>query len=224
MGSRPAGSRSSNRLYAHSYGRGWRRWWKPARLTSSRRWRGRSPLSSSPATSAYRRAIAGSSASGATPSCRPTPPGTLSAMPPEPSQPVRLLHRAGRLAPAEPGPGHVVRPGQRRGRWPPLELDEILGYCFVMIAGGNDTAGGLLGGAAVALCGYPDQRRLLVDDPGPIRWGGRRAASFHQPGAGSVSDHHTRCRPVRDPGPLPGQDPPALRVGQPRPPRVRPDR
>ena len=50
----------------------------------------------------------------------------------------------------------------------PLELDEILGYCFVMIAGGNDTAGGLLGGAAVALCEYPDQRRLLVDDPGSI--------------------------------------------------------
>ena len=49
-----------------------------------------------------------------------------------------------------------------------LDLDEILGYCFVMIAGGNDTASGLLGGAAVALCDYPDQRRLLVDDPGSI--------------------------------------------------------
>ncbi len=47
----------------------------------------------------------------------------------------------------------------------PLDLDEILGYCFVLIAGGNDTAGGLLGGAAVALCDYPDQRRALIDDP-----------------------------------------------------------
>jgi hypothetical protein len=47
----------------------------------------------------------------------------------------------------------------------PLELDEILGYCFVMIAGGNDTASGLLGGAVVALCEYPEQRRLLLEDP-----------------------------------------------------------
>jgi cytochrome P450 len=48
----------------------------------------------------------------------------------------------------------------------PLHLDEILGYCFVMIAGGNDTASGLLGGAAVALTEHPDQRRLLLDDLG----------------------------------------------------------
>jgi cytochrome P450 len=46
----------------------------------------------------------------------------------------------------------------------PLALDEILGYCFVMIAGGNDTTSGLLGGAAVALCEYPEQRRLLLED------------------------------------------------------------
>ena len=48
----------------------------------------------------------------------------------------------------------------------PLDTDEILGYCFVMIAGGNDTATGLLGGAAVALTEHPDQRRRLLDDPG----------------------------------------------------------
>ncbi len=47
----------------------------------------------------------------------------------------------------------------------PLGLDEILGYCFVMIAGGNDTASGLLGGAAVALTEWPGQRALLIDDP-----------------------------------------------------------
>jgi hypothetical protein len=45
-----------------------------------------------------------------------------------------------------------------------LHVDEILGYCFVMIAGGNDTASGLLSAAAVALTEYPDQRRLLLDD------------------------------------------------------------
>ena len=48
----------------------------------------------------------------------------------------------------------------------PLELDEILGYCFVMIAGGNDTASGLLGGTAVALSERPEQRQLLLDDRG----------------------------------------------------------
>ncbi len=50
----------------------------------------------------------------------------------------------------------------------PLDLDEILGYCFVMIAGGNDTASGLLAGAAVALTEHLDQRRLLLDDRGLI--------------------------------------------------------
>jgi hypothetical protein len=47
----------------------------------------------------------------------------------------------------------------------PLHVDEILGYCFVMIAGGNDTTSGLLGGAVVALSERPDQRRLLLEDP-----------------------------------------------------------
>jgi cytochrome P450 len=50
----------------------------------------------------------------------------------------------------------------------PLGLDEILGYCFVMIAGGNDTASGLLGGGAVALTDHPDQRALLIADPALI--------------------------------------------------------
>jgi cytochrome P450 len=35
-----------------------------------------------------------------------------------------------------------------------------------MIAGGNDTASGLLSGSAVALSERPDERRRLVDDPG----------------------------------------------------------
>ncbi len=48
----------------------------------------------------------------------------------------------------------------------PLHLDEILGYCFVMIAGGNDTASGLLAGSAVLLTEHPEQRRRLLADPG----------------------------------------------------------
>jgi cytochrome P450 family 130 len=41
----------------------------------------------------------------------------------------------------------------------------ILGFAFTMIAGGNDTVTGLLGGAAELLTTHPDQRRLLLDRP-----------------------------------------------------------
>jgi cytochrome P450 len=50
----------------------------------------------------------------------------------------------------------------------PLDLDEILGYCFVLIAGGNDTTTGLLGGAAVVLTEQPEPRRVLLDGAGLI--------------------------------------------------------
>lgn len=49
-----------------------------------------------------------------------------------------------------------------------LTVEEILGFCFVMVAGGNDTTTGLLGGAAVLLTEYPDERRRLIDDPSLI--------------------------------------------------------
>lgn len=49
-----------------------------------------------------------------------------------------------------------------------IGLEGILGYAFVMIAGGNDTATGLLAGAAELLAAHPDQRRLLVEDPSRI--------------------------------------------------------
>jgi cytochrome P450 family 130 len=41
----------------------------------------------------------------------------------------------------------------------------ILGFAFTMIAGGNDTVTGLLGGAAELLTSHPEQRRLLADRP-----------------------------------------------------------
>jgi cytochrome P450 len=47
--------------------------------------------------------------------------------------------------------------------------EAILGYAFVMIAGGNDTATGLLGGMAELLTDHPDQRRRLLDDPALVR-------------------------------------------------------
>jgi cytochrome P450 len=46
---------------------------------------------------------------------------------------------------------------------------EILGFCFVMIAGGNDTTTGLVGGAAALLTERRDQRQLLIEDPERIR-------------------------------------------------------
>jgi cytochrome P450 len=49
-----------------------------------------------------------------------------------------------------------------------IGLEGVLGYAFVMIAGGNDTATGLLAGAAELLAAHPDQRRSLVDDPARI--------------------------------------------------------
>jgi hypothetical protein len=47
----------------------------------------------------------------------------------------------------------------------PVGTLRILGFAFTMIAGGNDTATGLLGGAAELLTSHPDQRRLLLDRP-----------------------------------------------------------
>ncbi|GGK32920.1 cytochrome P450 [Nocardia camponoti] len=47
-------------------------------------------------------------------------------------------------------------------------LIAILGFAFTMITGGNDTTTGNLGGAVQLLTAYPDQRRLLIDDPSLI--------------------------------------------------------
>lgn len=44
----------------------------------------------------------------------------------------------------------------------------ILAFTFTMVTGGNDTVTGMLGGSMPLLHQRPDQRRLLVDDPGGI--------------------------------------------------------
>jgi cytochrome P450 family 130 len=44
----------------------------------------------------------------------------------------------------------------------------ILGFTFTMVTGGNDTVTGMLGGSMPLLHQRPDQRRLLVDNPGQI--------------------------------------------------------
>lgn len=48
-------------------------------------------------------------------------------------------------------------------------LLSVLAFAFAMVTGGNDTTTGMLGGSVQLLQRYPDQRRLLVDDPTLIR-------------------------------------------------------
>lgn len=45
------------------------------------------------------------------------------------------------------------------------DLLAVLGYVFTMVAGGNDTTTGLLGGAVQLLADRPEQRALLVAEP-----------------------------------------------------------
>lgn len=56
--------------------------------------------------------------------------------------------------------------GERLTDW------DILGFCFVMVAGGNDTTGNLISHGVALLDAYPDQRARLLDDlrllPGAI--------------------------------------------------------
>lgn len=45
----------------------------------------------------------------------------------------------------------------------------ILGFAFTMVAGGNDTTTGMLGGSAELLAANPDQRALLLEEPDLLR-------------------------------------------------------
>ncbi len=64
----------------------------------------------------------------------------------------------GALVAAEmPGPDGAV---ERLTDW------DILGFCFVVVAGGSDTTASLISHAVTLLGAAPDQRRLLLDDPG----------------------------------------------------------
>jgi cytochrome P450 len=52
--------------------------------------------------------------------------------------------------------------GERLSDW------DILGFCFVMVAGGSDTTASLISHAVTLLGDAPDQRQLLLDDPGLV--------------------------------------------------------
>lgn len=46
-----------------------------------------------------------------------------------------------------------------------LSDEELLGFCFLLLAAGNETTMNLIGNAAVLLARHPDQRAMLADDP-----------------------------------------------------------
>ncbi|MCB0994277.1 MAG: cytochrome P450, partial [Acidimicrobiales bacterium] len=50
----------------------------------------------------------------------------------------------------------------------PLSEEEILGFCWLLLVGGNDTTTNLLGNGIDLLDQYPDQRAELVADPSLI--------------------------------------------------------
>jgi cytochrome P450 len=49
-----------------------------------------------------------------------------------------------------------------------LSEEEVLGFCFLLLVGGNDTTMNLIGNGIALLAQHPDQRAELVDDPSLI--------------------------------------------------------
>ncbi|UVF80621.1 cytochrome P450 [Gordonia mangrovi] len=70
--------------------------------------------------------------------------------------------------PADDTVSQLVRAGLADDPADPGGLLSILAFTFTMVAGGNDTTTGMLGGSVALLERHRDQRRRLVDDPGLI--------------------------------------------------------
>jgi cytochrome P450 len=68
----------------------------------------------------------------------------------------------------EPGDDTVSQLVAAAGHTPEVPLIQILGFAFTMVAGGNDTTAGLLGGAAELLSAHPEQRATLRAEPALI--------------------------------------------------------
>ncbi len=68
----------------------------------------------------------------------------------------------------EPGDDTVSALVHETANGEEVPLLQILGFTFTMVAGGNDTTTGLLGGTAELLTRHPEQRRILLDDPARI--------------------------------------------------------
>ncbi|MCX6398837.1 MAG: cytochrome P450 [Propionibacteriales bacterium] len=71
-----------------------------------------------------------------------------------------------RREPGDDTVSHLVQAGVADGPEGDAGLLSILAFVFTMVAGGNDTTTGALGGAVQLLAHHPDQRALLAADPG----------------------------------------------------------
>ena len=60
----------------------------------------------------------------------------------------------------------LLRVGSEGGE--PLGTEEILGFCYLLLIGGNDTTTNLIGNGMELLARHPDQRAELVADPSLI--------------------------------------------------------
>lgn len=72
---------------------------------------------------------------------------------------------------AEPGDdtiSHLIQAADSPGAGRDVSVLQMLGFAFTMVAGGNDTTIGLLGGAAEHLTVRPDVRARLLEDPGQV--------------------------------------------------------
>jgi cytochrome P450 len=89
------------------------------------------------------------------------PPGALGAMA-EMMTYFTAMIAARRSTPTDDLLGALVAAeldGERLGDW------DILGFCFVVVAGGSDTTASLISHAVTLLDEAPEQRQLLLDDP-----------------------------------------------------------
>ena len=70
-----------------------------------------------------------------------------------------------RAHPLDDTVSHLVAAAEAGDDVMPLQ---VLGFAFTMVAGGNDTSTGLLGGTSELLTAHPDERRRLAQDPSLI--------------------------------------------------------
>jgi cytochrome P450 family 130 len=70
-----------------------------------------------------------------------------------------------RTDPADDVVSHLVAAGMAADDVDVAGLISILGFAFTMVAGGNDTTTGMLGGAVQLLTKHRDQREQLISDP-----------------------------------------------------------
>ena len=62
-----------------------------------------------------------------------------------------------------------------------LSHEELLGFCFLLVVGGNDTTTNLIANGAVLLAQHPDQRAELVRDPALIPYAVEEMLRYDSP-------------------------------------------